>query len=483
MLIKAFNFTIRGYCNTKYALQIIAKLLHYLANIPTIKKSYVSKPFIVTAVILLFIGSSIGSIWMMTIFGIDLPQWFGKLFQQHKTLQMNGFLMLLIMGIGYMIVPRFRNIQLPSVKFAYLSFFLVLASLISQLIVVQITHNNDDFSIWAMIMTLRLAGLIVFIMLILMTLRVKPKLLRLSDYFIALSVITLLIVNAIELVSLTEYRHSTTTDTAVNSLTYIELWLLFPIIMIYGIEYKTLPSFLGFIRPRKLAGISSLVLTSSSIALGITSILFADIWLFPLIFNALFFMSTLIFAISVYIFGGFDNTEILKLIQGEKEARYNFTTLHIRISFLFLFIGITMAILFNFVALLQQQQYRIIFYDLAIHSIAIGFIGITIALYLPLMLPPIIGKTINFLNFNKIPVIFVILSLSIRAAGDFILTQESFSFSSSFQQHIWSISLAQILKYSLGLSGWFVVAAMFVFVRMIHKSMNGINPQQLEKGK
>jgi len=99
------------------------------------------------------------------------------------------------------------------------------------------------------------------------------------------------------------------------------------------------------------------------------------------------------------------------------------------------------------------------------------------------MLPPIIGKTINFLNFNKIPVLFVILSLAIRAAGDFILTQESFSFSSSFQQHIWSISLAQILKYSLGLSGWFVVAAMFVFVRMIHKSMNGINPQQLEKGK
>jgi hypothetical protein len=192
-------------------------------------------------------------------------------------------------------------------------------------------------------------------------------------------------------------------------------------------------------------------------------------------------VSALIFAVSVYIFGGFDNTEILRLIQGEKKARYNFTTLHIRISFLFLFIGIIMAILFNFVALLEQQQYRIIFYDLAIHSIAIGFIGITIALYLPLMLPPIIGKTINFLNFDKIPVLFVILSLAMRAAGDFILTQESFS--SSFQQHIWSISLAQILKYSFGISGWFVVAAMFVFVRMIHKSMKGINPQQPEKSK
>ena len=240
---------------------------------------------------------------MMTIFGIDLPQWLGKLFQQHKMLQMNGFLMLLIMGIGYMIVPRFRNIQLPSVKFAYLSFFLVFISLIFQLIVVQITQDNYGFSIWAMIMTLRLAGLSVFIILILVTLRVKPKLLRLSDYFIGLSVITLLIVNTIELVSLTDYRHSIIADTAVNSLTYIELWLLFPIIMIYGIEYKTLPSFLGFIRPRKIAGISSLVLTSSSIALGITSILFIDIWFLPLIFNTLLLVSALIFAVLVNIFG------------------------------------------------------------------------------------------------------------------------------------------------------------------------------------
>jgi predicted tellurium resistance membrane protein TerC len=62
---------------------------------------------------------------MMTIFGVDMSQLFGRLFQLHKTLQMDGFLTLLIMGVGCMIVPRFRNISLPSVKYAYLSFFLV----------------------------------------------------------------------------------------------------------------------------------------------------------------------------------------------------------------------------------------------------------------------------------------------------------------------------------------------------------------------
>jgi hypothetical protein len=81
-----------------------------LAN--TINYSTASKPFIITAVILLFIGTSIGSIWMMSILGTNLPQWFHGTFQLDKNLiRMDGFLTLLMMGIGYIIVPRFRNIQ------------------------------------------------------------------------------------------------------------------------------------------------------------------------------------------------------------------------------------------------------------------------------------------------------------------------------------------------------------------------------------
>lgn len=80
----------------------------------------------------LFVGSLIGAAWMMTIFNISVPHWFGQLFQQHKILQIDGFLTLLIMGVGYMIVPRFRNVSLPYVKYSYLFFILVLISLIGQ---------------------------------------------------------------------------------------------------------------------------------------------------------------------------------------------------------------------------------------------------------------------------------------------------------------------------------------------------------------
>jgi hypothetical protein len=416
--------------------------------------SSVSKPFIITAVIVLFIGSSIGAIWMMSIFGTAaVPQWLHGTFQLHKILQMDGFLTLLIMGIGYMIVPRFRNIQLASVNLAYASFILILGSLIIQLI--QIVDNDKNLSLWVMIS--RISGIIIFLIIIFWTLRVRPKLLGLSDYFVTVCLVSLITVNVIDL---SGYGYA-------NSLTHIQLWLLFPILMIFGIEYKTLPSFLGFIRPRKNSAIASLFLISICMISGLASVLFMDmLLLLSIIFNFTLFASALTFASAVYAFGGFDNREILHLIKGEKKARYSFTVIHIKISFLFLFLGIAMAISFSLVG-----QY-FVFYDLVIHSIAIGFIGLTIALYLPLMLPPIIGKIVYFTNFNKIPLLLIIISLSIRAGGDLILTQP---LSSSSLEYIRNSSL-QILTYFFGLSGWFIVAAMLVFVIMLHKSMKEVDP-------
>jgi hypothetical protein len=388
---------------------------------------------------------------MMSIFGTGMPQWFRSTFQLHKMLQMDGFLTLFIMGIGYMIVPRFRNIQLASVKLAYVSFLLILASLIFRFI--QTVYDDKNLLIWIMIS--RLSGVIIFLIIVFWTLRVRPKLLGLSDCFITLSLVTLLTLNVIEL---SEYGY-------VNSLTHIQLWLLFPVLMIFGIEYKTLPAFLGFIRPRKTLAIASLVFISICIILGLVSIIFMNIPLLPIIFNVTLFVSALTFASAIYAFGGFDNREILRLIQGEKKARYNFTVIHVKVSFLFLFIGIAIAILFSIFG-----QYFVL-YDTVIHSIAIGFIGLTIALYLPLMLPPIIGKIIHFTNFNKIPLLLIILSLSIRAIGDFVLAQPLYSPS----EYIGS-PLLQILTYSFGLSGWFIVVAMLVFVIMIHRSMKEVNP-------
>ncbi len=382
----------------------------------------------------------------MSIFGANLTSWLRGILQLHKILQVDGFLTLLIMGIGYMIIPRFRNVQILSVRLVYVSFILILLSLGLQII--QTTAGDISKPLpWIMIS--RIIGILIFVIVLFWTLRIRPKLLGLSDYFVALCLITLLTVN---LIDLSKYSYS-------NLLIQILLWLLFPLLMIFGIEYKTLPSFLGYIRPRKILAVVSLLLISASIISGLASLLYLNILLLPIVFSAALFASSMIFAIAIYAFGGFDNREILSLISGEKKARYTFIVIHIKISFVFLLIGITMALLFYVVG----QYY--IFYDLAIHIIAIGFIGLTIALYLPLMLPPIIGKIIHFTNFNRIPLILIVLSLCMRVGGDLLLGQPLSSYSED------ALNSYRVLSYFFSMSGWIVVAAMFVFVIMIKRSM------------
>jgi len=65
------------------------------------------KPFVITALIMLIISSMIGSIWMMTIYGVILPAELISMIHLHKLLQFDGFISMIIMGIGYLIVPRF----------------------------------------------------------------------------------------------------------------------------------------------------------------------------------------------------------------------------------------------------------------------------------------------------------------------------------------------------------------------------------------
>ena len=132
-------------------------------------------------------------------------------------------------------------------------------------------------------------------------------------------------------------------------------------------------------------------------------------------------------------------------------------------------LGIFIAALFSIPYGEDQETYRFALYYLAIHTIAIGFIGITISLYLLMMLPPIIGKTVLFTSLNKIPLVLIVLSLGLRAFGDIILAQGS-----SVPNFIYlysSFPILKILNLLLGLSGWLVLAAMVLFVITLHRSM------------
>jgi len=398
----------------------------------------VSKPFLMTGVILSFIGTTIGSIWMLTFFGIPIPEQVSSLFAVHRIFQLNGFVTLMIMGVGYMIIPRMRNELTPSNRLAKISYLFVISSISVDL---ASSVLSIDYSYIATI--LRLIGVSMFGGLMFYMLRIVPKLLKESDYFITISISLLISSQAISLFIPQQ-----------ESLIQKQMWLLFPILMIFAIEYKTLPSFLGFIRPKRKLVFSAIILAVICGGVGIAATVFPSAYL-GVLFNALLIGMVSCFALSLYIFGGFDNTEILKLISGEKKKRFHTIILHTRIAFGFLLTGLILGV-FHAANLASFAVY-----DLTIHYTAIGFIGITIMLYLPIMIPPILEKSIRFLDFNHIPLVLIIAALAIRTIGDVLL-------SASYHEQFGVI---------FGISGFVILSGMFLFVRMIHRAMKNTSSE------
>jgi len=391
-----------------------------------------------TGVILSFVGTGIGSFWMLSFFGISFPEQITSIFQVHRVFQLNGFVTLMIMGIGYMIIPRMRNELTPSNKLAKISYLFVISS-----IAVDFAGSilSDNYVVVATI--LRLVGISIFGGLMFYMLRIIPKLLRESDYFIAISISTLI---ASQIVLLFEFEQ--------NILVQKQTWLFFPILMIFAIQYKTLPSFLGFIRPKKKLVTTSIVLSVISGILAIVSAVYPSI-LLDVAFNISMIATVSSFVLSLYIFGGFDNAEILKLISGEKKKRYHTIILHTRIAYGFLLAGLVLGTIY------AAGVTNFALYDLTIHYIAIGFIGVTIMLYLPIMIPPILEKSIRFLDFNHVPLVLVLSALGIRTIGSVILSADSNS--ESF--------------VVFGISGFVILVGMFLFVRMIHRAMKNTNSE------
>jgi len=403
---------------------------------------------------MLIIGSALGSIWIMMIYGLKLPAELMSRVNLHVLLQFDGFLTLMIMGMGYLIVPRFRNITIPSIKIAYASYVFMLISIICSIVVSwprvpQMIHDFGSF----LADTFRVLAVGIFCFIIIWILRVRPKLLRMADFFIGMSVV---------LFGTLTVLHSFNFNVITNN---ILLWLMFPILMIFGVEYKTLPSFIGFIWPRKLPPLISAALLTLSLCCGIASIFHHSILLSTL-FQFSFLAGAICFAWAHNIFAGFDTSKIMQLSKGEKKARYKYTLFIAKLSFAFLFVGITLSITSIYLPNI------FVIYDMWIHIIAIGFIGLTIALYLPLLLSPILGRTIRFTHFSKLPIWLILISLSVRVVGDIFIQSISYSGEVSYQY----------LAISLSLSGWLIVAAILSFMFMVHRSINVVSKVFTEDG-
>jgi hypothetical protein len=411
------------------------------------KNNYIIKPFIISAVIFILVGSFIGSIWFAFILNVNIPVINGSIFNLHRIFQVESGITLLIMGIGFMIVPRFRNISIGSHTVIKVSFLSIIIStflvIISTINIYQPIINERILFISEII---RIFGIFLFVGKIIDTIKIKPKLLRTADYFVGFSAICLLIISILNLFKLND-----------NTLMGLEIQLLFPIIMILGIEYKTLPSFLGFIRPRKKFGILSLLFLIAAFTSGvITKFYVSDDTVLPILFNLFVILSSIMFSLSIFLYNNYENKKYILQSTTDKKERYLYILHHTKISFYFLYVGIVLALLFYIF------DKKFMFYDLSIHFIAIGFIGITISSYLPMMLAPILGKPIIIRKINKIPLILIIISLLIRTMGMVYVSY-------------FNNNGASFLHILTSISGFLILLAIIIFIALMYKSIKITN--------
>ena len=162
------------------------------------------------------------------------------------------------------------------------------------------------------------------------------------------------------------------------------------------------------------------------------------------------------FSLSIYLYNNYENKKYILQSTIDKKERYLYTLHHTKISFYFLYVGIVLALLFYIF------DKKFMFYDLSIHFIAIGFIGITISSYLPMMLAPILGKPIIIRKINKIPLILIIISLLIRTMGMVYVSY-------------FNNNGASFLHVLTSISGFLILLAIIIFITLMYKSIKITN--------
>jgi len=380
-----------------------------------------SRPFVKASVITLFIGTALGSIYMLVLSGLGIP--IAALLPLHREVQTSA-VTLLVMGVMYMLVPRMRSIRFEYMDAAKTSLLLMLSSLVVYPFVLwseyaaPITH------------TLRISALSLFAAVTISMLRIAPRSGKLADYYLVLALAMLLAYNSILVL-----------DVVIHTLNRVYIWLSSIIFVIFGVQYKAVPVFFNRSRPMQPYDRIAFILAAVSALLLFFDILYASIAMIAL---------ALVYSYSIYIMRAYRIPDFLinsdSADASEKVARIRYLILLLRISYIMLTIGVCMALLYSITPAFAL-------YDLAIHMVTMGFIGVTIMNFMPIMLPPIVGRNINYVRFNGIPLILLLAAIGVRV--------------------LWNILplVIGIDRAVVGISGIITIIAMLLYIRMIHNAM------------
>jgi hypothetical protein len=405
--------------------------------------------FIATAGIFALVGTTLGTFMLSALSGV--PTNLGlELFSAHPYLQIYGFIAEFVAGVAYSLLPRFKVGRIPSLGLGYATY--VLLTCANVLFFVSAALSSYAVIISSVAALLIMAGSVTFAAQV-FSLALRPtggfaetnSLIMLSSLSLVLISLTLLL-EELGLVAADEFS---------PQMIFLAL-LGFAGSMIYSVEIRSV-SFRQSDYRKRLARLTSAFQAS---AIGV---------IFLSVFLPLSFLS--IAGATLFLCGSLSLILSIKIFEFSRPLMYRPAMTKIHFSILrYNEVGIlsgSVWLLFGIILgidLIASNSTIFFVRDSFIHSIAIGFIGSTIIVFAPMLLPGLLGKRAPISGLSYGPIVLLNAGILLRVVGDSLTFVRSSS----------------ILPIWESVSGPLILGAMVWFLIVLHNV--GRHPESLVVG-
>ncbi|HKW05881.1 MAG TPA: nitroreductase/quinone reductase family protein [Nitrososphaerales archaeon] len=360
--------------------------------------------FISTSIVLAFVGTSLGAFTLADLSGVSTN--LGKsLFPIHPYLQIFGFVAEFVIGVSYSLLPRFKTGRVPHLGLGYATYALVTCA--NVLFILQVA-----FPAYSIIVGPVSEGFMTIASLLYASQVFSLALRHMGGFpetnpFMILSSISLVLISLSLLIS----QYFPNVDGEVFSPQMILLSLVgFAGSMIYAVEIRSV----SFRQSDYRKGLARFAPKIQGAAIGITffSIIFSSVYLSVL--GALLFLSAaLIVILAIRIFE-FAHPLMYRPAMNKMHfsiLRYN--EVGIISGSVWLLFGCSLGAI-----LIASPSEMFFFRDSFIHSIAIGFIGSTITVFAPMLLPALLGRKAPVTGLSYGPILLLNAGILLRIGGD-----------------------------------------------------------------
>jgi len=381
------------------------------------------------------LGVSLGVIWLASLWGLVGAPWAIFL---HPDLMILGFLQLFILGVGSLLIPRFKNRRIASPRLGYLSVGLI------------VTGGLLPFfpgPLHLLSTSLMLVGSLIFSLMLMASLGRPSSRFAAADYYLHLGLSILVVIAFLKVLN--------SIGLSPSPRGYWDAGLLlislagFPIAMIAGIMTRTIHFRIAVIRHR--LSISSFIIYIMVISLAIMELAgsIQPTWIMSAPLLILWALWAVSFSLSIELFRK-DSGEQFSRMNERDRARYLYFVSVIRLAGVWLLVSAGLAVAFAY-ASLTDSSLLFGLRDSFIHALSLGFIGHIIMGYGPIMLPGLLMRRMPYIGLTLTPPYLLTAGTIWRVIGMILDPFAGYS--------LWTTAL----------SGIVIVVAIIHFLLMTHR--------------